>query len=497
MARIAVIGAGLGGLSAAIRLRVLGHDVTVFEKNDVTGGKVRKVEHGEFYFDCGPSLITMPHVIEELFAFAGRDVRDFLEIVPLKTVCRYRWTDGTMLDAATDIEIMQERLAALNETDARHYQDFAAYSRKIYERTHRVFLESAIHEPAEIMDRENLGTLFHILDIDPFRTMYAGIRKYFSDPRIVQLFSRFATYNGSSPYKAPATLNIIQHVEHGMGGNYIMGGVYSLVQALTNLADSLGIEIRTSAEVASIVQQSKQATGVMVNGEYFRSDFVVCNQDVVTASAGLLDESERKLQQMEPSLSGLVFLWGMNDKFPSLSHHNVFFSENYHTEFTQLFDEGRPADDPTIYIAVPGKTDPSIDTGEKESWFVLINMPFLRDTSDWGDYIKRTKKAVIERLAKHGIEVDGRIEYEQTITPQDFASRYHANAGSIYGLSSNSPMSAFRRPANRSRSVKGLYYVGGSTHPGGGVPLVMLSGKITAELLQKEAVKDNQYTTSQ
>jgi len=486
--RVLVIGAGLGALSGALRLAKTGFDVTLFEKNAVVGGKLNEKKLGGYRFDTGPSLLTMPFVIDELFEFCGFNRKDFLDFVPVEPICRYFYPDGARLDASSDVEKMKREIARLSPRDAGVYENFLAYAERIYKLTADIFLFSPIHEFAEILQWRNLPTLLRLPQIDPLRTVHGSISRFFKDPRLVQLFDRYATYNGSNPYRAPATLNVIPYVEYVLGSYYIRGGMYRLAEALLSLAHQLGVKIHTTASVEKILHDGQRVNGIQVNGKKIAADFVLCGQDVVVAHNELIDGFEKhreKLNRLEPSCSGLVFLWGVKKQHPELAHHNIFFSADYQKEFEQIFDEKRTPDDPTIYIAITSKSDPAHAPAGGENWFVLLNMPYLANGLRWSDEKIKIKEIVLNKLRRMGFDVANNIGAEAIITPEDFFQYYRSNRGSIYGISSNSKSTAFQRPANRSRELRGLYFAGGSTHPGGGIPLVLLSGKIAAALLAK------------
>ena len=483
---VAVIGGGLGGLSAAIRLAAAGFQVSLYEQNPRLGGKMNELHCDGFRFDTGPSLLTMPFVIDELFKAAGFDRRDYLTFTSIEPICRYFWEDGQQLDASGVPEKMQAEIARFSGEDARQYPSFLEYSRTIYDLTADIFLNNPIHELSVVADRQNLKTLRQIHRIDPFRTVHGGIRRFFKHPRIVQVFDRYATYNGSNPYKAPATLNIIPHVEYQLGSYYIDGGMYQLVRALETLACKLNIEIHTNARVEKIVHRNGQVSGLIANGNSISADYVVCNADVVSANSELIDgfpRTERRLNRLEPSLSGVVFLWGIKSSHRQLAHHNIFFSENYLQEFQQIFDDQMIPPDPTVYVAITSKANPAHAPADMENWFVLINAPYTNGRQDWIKEMDMARRHILAKLKSCGLDIASDIICERGYSPADFLSLYGSNRGSIYGISSNSKMTAFRRPANRSRDIDGLYYVGGSTHPGGGIPLVLLSGKISSEMI--------------
>ncbi len=488
--RVLVIGSGLGALSGAIRLARMGFEVHVYEKNARAGGKLNEKRLGGYRFDTGPSLLTMPFVIDELFEFAGASREEKLALVPIEPICRYFFVEGSILDASADLAKMKAEIAKFSQRDVAAYEKFLRYSERIYQRTAEIFLFSPIHEFVKLLKLKNLGTLLRLHEIDPLRTVHQGVSRFFEDERLVQLFDRYATYNGSNPYRAPATLNVIPYVEYVLGSYYIRGGMYRLAEALLDLAAQAGVQLHYCSPVQKILHDGRRVTGLQIEGEKLATDYVLCGQDVVVAHEQLIEGFERrkrKLNQLEPSCSGLVFLWGVRKEHEQLAHHNIFFSRDYKKEFEQIFEQRMPPDDPTLYVAITSKNDPEHAPAECENWFVLLTMPYLTSAMNWREALPKVRALTLEKLRRAGFDVEGSIEEEDVITPEDFYQLYRSNRGSIYGVSSNSRNTAFKRPPNRSRDLKGLYFAGGSTHPGGGIPLVMLSGKIAAELIAAAA----------
>ena len=488
--RVAVIGGGLGALSGAIRLAQLGFSVQLFEKNPKIGGKVNEVVLEDYRFDTGASLLTMPFVIDELFDFAGFKRANYLDFVPIEPICRYFFPDGSMMDASADKAKMKTAIAQLSPNDVAAYERFLRYAERIHKLTAEIFLFTPIHEFRNLLQPRHFRTLLRLHHIDPFRTVHQSVSRFFSDPRLIQLFDRYATYNGSDPFQAPATLNIIPYIEYGLGGYYIKGGIYRLVDALEMVAREQGVQIQTSATVERICQvQNQRVNGVQVNGERIDADYVLCGTDAVVAYHELIDRHQHqreKLDQLEPSLSGMVFLWGIKRKHPKLAHHNIIFSSDYKTEFKQIFKHQQVPDEPTIYIAITNKVDTAHAPTGAENWFVLLNMPYLAPGQVWEKEKIRMRRVVLDRLKPLGLNIADQIEVEQVYTPKDFSELYASNRGSIYGISSNSKTTAFKRLPNRSRNLKGLYFAGGSVHPGGGIPLVILSGKMAATLIAED-----------
>ncbi|HXG84143.1 MAG TPA: phytoene desaturase family protein [Pyrinomonadaceae bacterium] len=485
---VIIIGAGLGGLAAAIRLAKKGFSVTVLEKNETVGGKVNFVESNGYKFDTGASLLTMRHVLEELFEFAERRIEDYLEIVSLEPICRYFWTDKTVFNASTDVQKTENEIAKLESRDAANFRKFLADAQRKYEISEKTFLAHSLNDLPKLLRPKYLKDLFAISSM---QTLDAHVKSYFRSPKLQQLFNRFATYNGSSPFQTPATFALIPYVEFGLGAWYARGGMYQIPKALEKLAKELCVDIKTNCAVEKILIENKKAVGVRLeNGEILKSDFVVTNADAIETYRSLIDTKERKsfpdkkLEKIEPSCSGFVLLLGIKKQFPQLAHHNIFFSDNYKAEFDQIFKQLKPAISPTVYVCATSRTDEAQSPRDCENLFVLVNAPYTSDKTDWQTEAKPYRDLIIKKLEGFGLEgLEKSIEFEQIITPEDFEKKYNANKGSIYGVSSNEIFSAFLRPPNRARDIENLYFVGGATHPGGGIPLVLLSGKFAADLI--------------
>jgi len=487
--RVVIIGAGLGGLASALRCAHRGYAVTVLEMNDQVGGKMGIFTDRGYTFDTGPTLVTMPFVLLDLFDAIGRRLEDYLDLVPLEPNCRYFFPDGSRLDASSDRTRMADEIRALAGADAEGFERFLAHAESIYNAAAEPFLFSSF---SSLRFRDIVRQAKHLpalARIDAFRTMNAVVSEFFGDGRLRQLFNRFATYNGSSPFRAPATLSIIPYVEFEMGGWYVRGGLYKIAETLRQLATEDGVQIRTSCEVTRIVHAGKRATGVMTkDGNFIAADAVICNADAIYAHEALLDRTALRkpgrFAGAEPSLAGFVMLLGVRKQFDHLAHHNIFFSKDYPAEFKALVDDGIPAPDPTIYVSISAKSDPDHAPEGCSNLFVLVNAPPLNGRFDWDSYKGKYRNLILSALGRFGLpDLESRLAMEQIITPADFERRFNAYRGSIYGTSSNNRMAAFLRPPNRSRDLANLFFAGGSSHPGGGIPLVLLSGAHATRLL--------------
>ncbi|HUF02935.1 MAG TPA: phytoene desaturase family protein [Aridibacter sp.] len=489
MKKVVVIGAGLGGLSAACRLAREGYEVTVVEKNAGPGGKVNIVRAGGFSFDTGASLVTMMHVFEELFEYCGEGLSDHLQFVPLDPICRYFWQDGTTLDTSNDIKRTEKGIASFAPEDAKALAGYLEHSKRKYEIAERTFLSRSLNDLPKLLTPSNLPDL---LRISSTRTLASHNSKYFRSKKIRQLFDRYATYNGSSPYKAPATFALIPHVEFGLGAWYPKGGIYGIPSAIEELARKMGVDFRYSEPAEEIVIENGRASAVRTSKGVLEADAVVANSDAVDTYRRLIPNehrnsySDEKLERIEPSCGGFVILLGVRKKFEQLAHHNIFFSEDYRSEFEAIFGSLTVPNDPTIYVCATSRTDPTQAPDGCENLFILLNAPYT-GVVDWDRESGPLAERVIATLEQFGLEgLQESIVFRETITPEDFEARYRANRGSIYGVSSNGILSAFMRFPNKAKDIEGLYFAGGTTHPGGGMPLVLLSGKMAAELIEKQ-----------
>lgn len=434
-----------------------------------------------FRFDTGPSLLTMKFVLDSLFQLAGKETTDYLDITPIDPICRYFYPDGLQLDAHADINRMVNNLPDPLKVDREAIRNYFSYSKKIYDLTANLFLFDSIRKASHLINPEAWKVLFQLKSIDPFRTVHEANASFFRNPQLVQLFDRYATYNGSNPYRAPATLNIIPHVEYTLGSWYVKGGMYRITEALTRLAQSVGVEFRYQTPVQEIMVTNGKVQGVRTQaGEIISTDKLISNSDVVHTYSHLLQPPYRQTswEKKEPSCSGLVFLWGVQKDYPKLAHHNILFSADYEQEFQEIFQQRKEPTDPTVYISITSKSDPDHAPSGAENWFVLVNMPWLKEgEGNSEEQIQTLKQAVLQKIISSGLEnPEPWIVTEKILTPEYLRNRTWTNKGSIYGLSSNHRNAAFNRQDNRCRSVKGLYFAGGSAHPGGGIPLVLLSG---------------------
>ncbi|WP_192822603.1 1-hydroxycarotenoid 3,4-desaturase CrtD [Rufibacter sp. LB8] len=486
MATAAVIGSGIGGIAAAIRLAVKGYRVTVFEANTSFGGKMTQFTlPGGYRFDAGPSLFTLPHLVDELFTLAGRNPKDYFNYQRLPVVTEYFWPDGTHLTAHADpqkfAQEAEKKLGVPQKDLLKHLQKVA----RLYHATADTFLHKSLHRLDTYLSPDVLKTLPALPELGLATTMHAANARAFKDPRLVQLLDRYATYNGSDPYQAPGTLNLIPHLEFNIGAFYPEGGIFAIAHSLVQLAEELGVQFYYREPVLEILTNGNKATGVRTALDKYLVDVVVSNMDVVPTYRKLLPNQpapEKTLAQPRSS-SALIYYWGISQEFPKLDLHNIFFSQDYQKEFEHIFQKKTVSEDPTVYVNITSKYSPKDAPAGHENWFVMVNVPH-NEGQDWDQLIQQTRKSVLKKLsAALGVDLEPLIAAERIWDPRGIEQDTSSFGGALYGSSSNNRMAAFLRHPNFTSKLKGLYFVGGSVHPGGGIPLCLLSAKIAGDLV--------------
>lgn len=495
--RAGIIGAGIGGIATAIRLSNKGYEVEVFEANSYAGGKLSSFEQGPYRFDAGPSLFTMPQFVEELFELSGKSVSQYFEYIRLPEVCRYFWEDGTRLNVSADTkEFAQEAEKQLGEP-AEKIAKVLKDSAFKYEILSGLFLEDSLHKVSTWTSAKALRGYMNLHKLGIFNTMNAANEQFFSTPKAVQMFNRYATYNGSDPYQTPATLNIIPHLEYNIGAFFPKNGMYGITESLVALAQDLGVKFHFNTRVKEIVADTKvkglkiEETDNGTQTEDFRAfDIVVSNMDITPTYRKLLPNAKHpeKLLNQPKSGSGLIFYWGIKKEFSELGLHNIFFSDNYKAEFEHQFQKKTIYNDPTIYLNITSKYKKDDAPAGCENWFILLNAP-ANDGQDWDKIIAEARQNVIAKLSRNlKTDIAPLIESESILDPRSIELRTSSVQGALYGNSSNNKFAAFLRHANFSSRIKNLYFVGGSVHPGGGIPLALSSAKIVGGMVKEVQV---------
>ncbi|MDN3204285.1 1-hydroxycarotenoid 3,4-desaturase CrtD [Algoriphagus sediminis] len=480
-----IIGSGIAGIASAIRLAVKGFQVEVFEANDYPGGKLSQIEKDGYRFDAGPSLFTLPEQVEELFKLAGRKTEDHFQYLKLPVACHYFWEDGKTIKAYADIDKLSEEVERELDEPADNVRDSLEKSRFIYEHLAPLFMHKSLHKLSTWTHPEAMKSYLKMGKLGIFQTMDEANKRQFDNPKLVQLFNRYATYNGSNPYETPATLNIIPHLEFNIGAFFPKKGMHDITLSLYKLAQDLGVKFNFGQKVEEILVENKKAVGIKINGEIIHGDLVVNNMDMVNAYKTILKKQKqpKRLLNQPKSSSALIFYWGIERVFPELDLHNILFSDNYLEEFDHIFHKKEPYRDPTVYINITSTYKPDDAPKDCMNWFTMINVP-NNQGQDWEKIINEARKNIIHKVNRIlKTDIEPLIAVEEILDPRTIEIKTSSAQGALYGNSSNNKFSAFLRHANFSSDIKDLYFCGGSVHPGGGIPLCLLSAKIMTEMI--------------
>lgn len=491
MKKAIVIGAGIAGLAVSLRLRKQGFAVSVYEANSYPGGKLSSFTQDGYRFDAGPSLFTMPQFVEDLFRLYDLNPSDYFQYKRKETVCNYFWEDGVRFSVPSDKNEFAEQAGEKFNIQPQKIKKYLADSQKKYDLTAPVFLEKSLHKIGTYLSAETLKAFAQTASMGITTNLNQINSSQIKEPHLVQFFNRFATYNGSSPYKTPGIMSMIPHLEMHYGTFFPKGGMVAITQSLYELAKENGVEFHFSQKVKQIIIKNRKAVGVEIEGEKINAEVVVSNMDIYPTYKKLLpteSHPQRTLAQ-ERSSSALIFYWGIKKSFPDLDLHNILFSKSYQEEFNHIFEQKTLSDDPTVYINITSKEEANDAPEGCENWFVMINAPGNYG-QDWEQMIATARKNILQKIQKVlGVDLTNLIETESVLDPRTIESRTSSYRGALYGAASNSKFAAFLRHPNFTRKIKNLYFCGGSVHPGGGIPLCLLSAKIVAELVEKSGLE--------
>jgi phytoene desaturase len=483
-----VIGSGIAGLATALRLRKKGFSVEIFEKNNYVGGKLTAFEQEGFRFDAGPSLFTLPKQVDELFELFGENPRTHFNYMKLDIACNYFWKDGTQLTASGNVDEFAKNVEKTLQTPASFVKRYLKKSAFVYNTVAPVFLHMSLHKWTNFINLKTLKGVILMPFLGIFSKLNSHNQQQFSNPKLVQLFNRYATYNGSNPYQAPAVLQSIPHLEFNIGAYLPENGMHDITVSLEALAKRQGIVFQLKANVSKIEINQNKAVGIWVNNILKPADIIVSNADVFPTYRNLLPEikAPEKVMNQPRSSSALIFYWGINKEFAQLDVHNIFFSDDYKEEFNCIFEKQIVSKDPTIYINITSKKVVNDAPKGCENWFVMINVPG-NTGQDWEEIIRNSRRNIIDKLNSILKEdISTLILNESILDPRTIESKTSSYQGSLYGSSSNNRNAAFQRQANFSSKLKGLYFCGGSVHPGGGIPLCLQSARIVADLIKNK-----------
>ena len=485
MKKVIVIGSGIAGLAVSIRLALKGYNVQVFEQNSYPGGKLSSFSIKDYRFDAGPSLFTMPHLVTELFKLAGEDVKNYFEFSKKEIACNYFWQDGTSFTAYGERKKFLKEVEKIFDEPQYNVDQYLKKAKKKYDLTSSLFLEQSLHKLKTFISLDTLKALFQLKTFELQKSLHQANTQSFSSPHLIQLFDRYATYNGSDPYQTSGIMTLIQHLESAYGTFVPKKGMVSITESLFGLAKRLGVKFSFETGVKEIKVNLGVVSGIKTNSGSFSSDYVISNMDVFHTYKKLLPNEIPPINRLkqERSSSAVIFYWGIKQSFPDLDLHNIFFSKNYKKEFQAIFKDKTVSEDPTIYINITSKEVVGDAPKGCENWFIMINTP-ADHGQDWTQIVNRLRSHIITNISKRlNVDLKNLIVCEEVLTPPDIESKTHSYMGALYGASSNDTMAAFLRHPNFSNRIKNLYFCGGSVHPGGGIPLCLLSAKIVDELI--------------
>ena len=482
--KVAIIGSGISGIATALRLAAKGYHVEVFEQSSRPGGKISEISMDGFRFDTGPSLLTYPDLINELFFLFGDNRGDYFSCNSLDVSCKYFWEDGTIVNAWQEPSLFANELKKNTGAKTECILDYLHEAERLYSIAGNTFIFHSLNKLANYTSAPFLKTFLNFPKLDPFRTLHQRNLSKLKIPKVVQIFDRYATYNGSNPYKAPSTLRMISHLEHNMGAYFPSRGIFSIVSSLYDYAKTKGVRFHFNSRVEKINTAGSSVRGIRANGVDYQFDIVVSNIDVVNLYS-LLDTQRLPSSQLKQqrSSSAIIFYWGVGKSYPDLKLHNILFSDKYQNEFDHIFNRKTLSHDPTVYIFISSKMIPGDAPPGCENWYVMINAP--ENIGQYNQYlINEAKNRILEKISRTlKTDISQNILTEKVADPRSIEAETGSFRGSLYGLSSNNILAAFNRHPNFSRKIKNLFFVGGSVHPGGGIPLCLASAKIATSLL--------------
>ncbi len=483
-----VIGAGVAGLAVSIRLVLQGFEVEIYESNSYIGGKLSEFQLGKYRFDAGPSLFTMPHLVEELFWIAGKKSKEF-PFKKLDEVCRYFYPDGLRFIAPAEKEKLAEEIHFHLGEEKKVVEKYLESGKFKYETVGKLFLERCLRKPSTFFNKQAFKAYLKINTLGLSTNLNAYNESNFKNPKTVQLFNRYATYNGSDPYQTPAIMSMIPHLEFGIGAFFPKKGMIQISESIAKLAESLGVVIHLNAKVLSIKTDKGRVTCIETETGFSKADVVVSAIDVSQTYSKLLGMKGfgEKYLKLPKSTSAIIWYWGIKRKTEQTGLHNIFFSKDYKSEFESLFGKKEMPVEPTIYLNISSKERHEDAPEFGENWFVMVNAP-ANEGQDWDKWIPETRKIVVKRLSQElGFDVESEIEVETLLEPRTLESRTGAIGGALYGSNSNNQFAAFLRHANFSTEVKNLFFCGGTVHPGGGIPLALQSASIAADYVKNSS----------
>lgn len=488
---VAIIGAGIGGMCAAARLAKQGYSVDIYEKNPQVGGRAYKFSQEGFSFDMGPTLLMMTDVLYDTFSYCNKNFDDYIELVQLEPNYQVIFGDSSRIEVSSNLPRFSKELARFDTKAPEQFYRYFGRVAEFYRLSRKHYIEKNFDKPSDFLSPRH-GV--QLLAKRGLNSLYSFTGHYFHDERLRQLFSFQSMYLGVSPYDAPAIYSTVSYMETGLGIWYPKGGMYKLSEALKKLCIDMGVRIQLNTQVEKINIEKDTAQGITLEGGRSKhSDIVLANSDLVYTYLNLVDHKhrpsmpEQKLTGLKQASSALLFYWGVDTELDGMLHHNVVLSKQFKQNLEQIFKEGRLPTDPSFYVYVPTKTDPTLAPKGSHVMYVLVPVPNLESGIDWQKAVPNIKAKVLKRFEREfGINLNASIKSERIFGPKDFESTFNLHQGSAFGLSHNLFQSGYFRPSNKSQDIAGLYFVGASTYPGGGIPMVTLSAKLVVERIMGE-----------
>jgi phytoene desaturase len=485
-----VIGAGIGGIATAGRLARHGYEVTVVEKNAQAGGRCNQIVKDGHRFDVGPTLFLMPEVFEETYAALGEKLSDHLDLKRIDPTYTVRFDDGASLALTSNIGDMQTQLEAIEPGAFGGFLRYLAEGQQHYRLSLQKFVGRNFTNYFQYFSLSNLPLLFKLKALVKH---YDNVDHYFKNPRLKAAFTFQNMYLGLSPYDAPATYSLLQYTELAEGIWFPLGGMYRIIETLTAIAERLGVRFLYNAPVERIEHDGKQATGIVLkDGRTCEADVIVVNADLPYAYRDLLqDEAEaQKLDRKKFTCSAIMFYWGVDKVYPQIKHHNVWLAGDYKASFDRIFKDNTLPEEPSFYVHAPARTDPAAAPEGQDTLMVLVPVGHLDESKpqDWEALKAKARSAVLARLKEIGVDdLDQHIKFEVCYTPKNWQTLYNLEKGAAFGLSHNFMQVGYLRPRNRHVRLHNVYFAGASTHPGTGLPIVLLSARLTTERILKDA----------
>lgn len=485
-----VVGGGVGGLCTAARLLKNGYSVTVIEKETMVGGRAHRLKKGDYTFDTGPTLLMMTDVLYDTFKYCGKDFDDYITLLQLEPNYQVAFSDKSRILVSSNLPKFHNELARFDPKAPSQFYSYFSDVADIYRVARDHFIDKNFNH---IWDFINPVSGVKLLKKRGTSKLYNFVSRYFKDERLRQLFSFQSMYLGVSPHEAPAVYSVVSYMETGLGIWYPKGGMYKLSEALEKLVKDLGGKIILNTPVDEILIEQKQAVGVTANGKKLLADLVVANSDLVYTYKNLIPDEHRpnmpdqKLDSFKQASSAVLFYWGVDDECIGMLHHNVYLCKDFKKNLDEIFHEKVLPRDPSFYTYIPTKTDPSLAPKGKSVFYVLVPVPNLQSKVNWEKGTAKIKKQVLSRLkSEFNLDISKKIKLEHVFQPKDFETKFNLHNGSAFGLSHHFFQSGYFRPSNKSKDIKSLYFVGASTYPGGGIPMVTISAKLVVERILKE-----------